>query len=120
MTRRDIILTIILFISWPITHCMAGTFTWNGSAGNDWNTPANWSTGFLGLTHSVPTSTDAVQIGVSSIFINSPTVSSTTTISCASVEFGTLGTITLTVNGSLTVNGNIVQDHPSLLQNITT
>ncbi len=122
MTYKAITLAIIVFIIWPVTNCLATTRTWIGST-SDWNTASNWSPA------AVPVSGDIVQIGVSTqllpnftygSFINPPTVSSTTAAVCSSIEFGPDGTITLTVNGTLTVSGNIVQDHPTFSENITT
>lgn len=76
------------------------TYTWKGTTSSDWNTASNWSPA------SVPTSTSIVQIGYTT-FTNSPTISSTETVSAASISFGTAKTATLTLNGNLTVSGNI-------------
>ncbi|MGN6637774.1 MAG: beta strand repeat-containing protein, partial [Mucilaginibacter sp.] len=76
------------------------TYTWKGTTSSDWNTASNWSPA------SVPTATSIVQIGYTT-FTNSPTISSTETVSAASISFGTAKTATLTLNGNLTVSGDI-------------
>jgi trimeric autotransporter adhesin len=115
MKWKQLTLALTLFFIWPITNCLATTHIWNGSTSSDWGTASNWSPA------SVPGSLDAVQIGLTLFsFTNSPTVASTTSAVCASIEFGVYGTITLTVNGTLAVSGNITQDHPTFAQNVTT
>lgn len=114
MTFKDIILIISLFILWPAAGCFATTHVWKGAT-SDWGTASNWSPA------SVPTSSDAVTIGLTAFsFTNPPTVASTTAGQCASIEFGPYSTITLTVNGTLSVSGDIVQDHSPGLGGVTT
>ena len=92
----------------------AATVDWKGATSTDWGTASNWSTGTL------PASGDAVRIGVVS-FTNQPTLKSGTTTTIASLTFGTLSNITLTVNSgyTLAVTGAIVQN-PNNGGNITT
>jgi len=83
----------------------AATVDWKGATSTDWGTGSNWSTG------STPASGDAVRIGVVS-FTNQPTLKSGATTTIASLTFGTLSNITLTVNSgyTLAVTGAIVQN----------
>src|ERR1700741_3181561 len=115
MIWKIITLALSLFFIRPITNCFATTYSWRGSTSTDWATASNWS------PSGIPTSTDVVQIGVSTrTLTNLPNVSSGTAAACASIEFGTNNTLSLTVNGTLTVSGDIMQDHPSGSENITT
>jgi hypothetical protein len=119
MRRRDslfysLLLLICLAIFAPgKSFAVVVTNNWKGTTA-DWNTATNWSSG------SIPGSTDIVQIGVAYGFGYSPNISALASNSCGSIVFGTLGNITLTVNGTLLVNGNILQEHPALPDNITT
>ncbi|MBS1529599.1 MAG: hypothetical protein JSU01_04790 [Bacteroidetes bacterium] len=78
----------------------ATSYLWTGATSTDWNTTTNW------MPAGVPTTADAVSIGTSS-FVNQPTISSTETAYALSITFGSTKTATLTLNGSLTVPGNI-------------
>jgi hypothetical protein len=86
----------------------AATIDWKGATSSDWGTGSNWSSG------SAPASGDVVQIGVVS-FTNQPTLNSGTTTTIASLTFGTLQTITLTVNSgyTLAITGSITQNPSS-------
>ena len=95
---------------------LAATIDWKGSTNLDWGTASNWSSG------SVPLSTDAVRIGVVT-FINQPTVGLGETATIASLTFGGLNNITLTIAGGCTiaVTGAIVQNPSSFSYgNLTT
>lgn len=93
-------LVIIIIAACIETVHAQTTYTWKGTTSTDWNTASNWSPA------SVPTATSIVQIGFST-FTNAPTISSTETVSAASISFGTVKSATLTLNGNLTVTGNI-------------
>ncbi|MBS1526263.1 MAG: hypothetical protein JST19_11470 [Bacteroidetes bacterium] len=93
------ILIVVTALSF-LNKAYATSYTWTGSSNTDWNTAANWS------PSGVPTISDAVSIGSTS-FTNQPTISSSETAYAASITFGTSKTATLTLNGSLTVPGNI-------------
>ena len=77
---------------------------WNGNTSSAWNVGSNWSSG------TVPTATIPVRIGVVT-FSNQPTVS--TSAVAASVTLGTTKAVTLTVStgNSLTISGDVVQNH---------
>jgi len=87
-----------------IPRAYANTISWTGNSGTDWNTAANWS------PQTVPGSGDDVQIAMIA-YANQPVVSAAT--QCASLTFGTLQPILLTINASatLTVNGAITLLH---------
>jgi len=95
---KAIIIAITISLCGNIGY--SATYTWKGTTSIDWNTASNWS------PNGIPTSTDVVSIG-STTFTNQPTISSTETASVASITFGTAKTATLTLNGALTVSGNI-------------
>lgn len=79
----------------------AGQVTWTNTAGGDWGTGFNWSTG------AVPGVTDTVTIALSSTF----TVSLDTTVTVAALTIGSSsGTQTLAVSGTsyiLTISGKL-------------
>ena len=77
------------------------SFSWNGSAGTDWNTAANWTPNFVpstGATISIPSS-----------LTNYPVTPSTVTIASLTVTSGgyTLGSSVVTLTGNLSNNGSI-------------
>lgn len=91
------------------TH--AATFDWVGSKLTngvyDWNNKLNWQIG--GVTAVVvPGAGDIVRIAVNT-YTNDPTI--TDTRSCAAIIFGVYGNLDLTVNGTLTVTGDITQNN---------
>ncbi|HEY9197343.1 MAG TPA: hypothetical protein VIM77_13800, partial [Mucilaginibacter sp.] len=108
----------ILFVTFLFTaglstnSIFAATYDWKGGSSAAWDTPTNWSP-----SRTSPLSSDVLQIGVVS-FTNPPiitTSTSSTTTSCASIIFGTVASsITLTVNGTLSVSGAILQNPPTL------
>ena len=85
------------------------TYDWVGTTATagvyNWNNKLNWQVAGVAAT-TIPGATDIVQIAVNS-FTNNPTI--TDAESCASIVFGTYDNFTLTVNGALTVSGNITQ-----------
>jgi len=103
-----------LILLTAIINTSAATIDWKGGTSTDWGTGSNWSTG------SLPGSGDAVRIGVVS-FTNQPTLKSGATTTIASLTFGTLSNVTLTVNSgyTLAVTGAIVQN-PNNGGNLTT
>lgn len=107
---------VILWLHLSGLSAFGYTYTWNG-AGTDWATPANWTRSFGAPANSIPAITDAVEIGIST-FTNQPSVT-TSTATCASITFGTAKAITFTVNGTLNVNGTILQKH-SVSASVTT
>ncbi|MEP7142216.1 MAG: hypothetical protein ABI707_05065 [Ferruginibacter sp.] len=73
--------------------------TWDGSAGTDWNTPANWS------TNAVPTSASSVTISNTP---NKPVLNSNVTIASLDMNTGSALNFngrTLAVNGSFSIAG---------------
>lgn len=56
--------------------------TWNGSASTDWNTPLNWTKGY------VPLSTDDVIIPNTASLSNEPTMPASTTINSLTIQAG--------------------------------
>ncbi|SEN49114.1 hypothetical protein SAMN05192574_103323 [Mucilaginibacter gossypiicola] len=108
-----IFIITFLFTTYLLTSSIyAATYDWKGGSSTAWDTPSNWSP-----SRTTPLSSDALQIGVVS-FTNPPTITTSTssaTTSCASVTFGTAtSSITLTVNGTLSVSGAILQNPPTL------
>jgi len=99
-----LVLVGLIFFA-AINNTSAATIDWKGATSTDWGTASNWSSGTL------PGSGDAVRIGVVS-FTNQPTLKSGATTTIASLTFGTVGTITLTVNSGFTlaVTGAITQN----------
>ena len=104
MTRRKsirplLILPAILLMT--ITSVFAQT-TWTGSESSDWNNEANWSAG-------VPdTDNPAIIPNVT----NDPVVQSGTAALAKSILVQTGSTLTITANGSLTVNGQATYEIP--------
>ncbi|HEX8020110.1 hypothetical protein, partial [Mucilaginibacter sp.] len=114
--RPKLIIFIItfLFTTGLLTNSTyaAATYDWKGGSSTAWDTPTNWSP-----SRTTPLSSDALQIGVVS-FTNAPTITTSTSsasTSCASITFGTAtSSITLTVNGTLSVSGAILQNPPAI------
>jgi hypothetical protein len=87
------------------------TIDWTGASSTSWTgTTANWSPA------QIPTSADAVRIGVVT-FTNQPTVSAAA--AAASLTLGTTKAATLTVNSTLTVSGAVVQNHSTTATSVT-
>lgn len=107
LLRLFLVCFIILLYTSP---ALAATRTWKGTTSSDWNTASNWSTGI------VPTSSDAVQIGIST-FTNQPVVGTTPAAVAASITFGTAKAVTLTVSSgdTLNVTGALTQNPSSSL-----
>ncbi|WP_259069325.1 putative Ig domain-containing protein [Mucilaginibacter sp. X4EP1] len=80
--------------------------SWTGKVSSDWNTAGNWS------ISAVPGSATNVQIGISP-FTNQPIVNNNQQIH--NLTFGGRNPVTLTVNSgsTLTVSGQMVQNHAS-------
>lgn len=110
----------LLLLTLQIALAGAATKNWvGGTAGavSNWNTAGNWS------PSGVPAPTDDVNIGLVLSFTNPPTLASTDILSCNSITFGALvplSSLLLTVNGKLTVAGNIIQSSSLLLSYTTT
>ena len=99
----------------------AYTYTWTGNSSTVWELSTNWSRTGSGGTSSYPGqsgTSDIVQIGVTSSFTRQPVQSGTITV--ASLTIGTKTACTLTVNGVLTVNGDVTQIHNGSAGGITT
>lgn len=98
----------------------AATYDWVGTTLTggvyDWNNKLNWQVGGAAAT-AVPGATDIVQIGVSA-YTNAPTI--TDARSCASLKLGVYDNFTLTVNGSLSVTGDITQTNDPNFYQYTT
>ncbi|SDP81076.1 hypothetical protein SAMN05428975_2906 [Mucilaginibacter sp. OK268] len=111
---RYLILLLILFGLQAGSDVKAATKSWAGGAAGDvsnWNNGANWSPA------GVPGVGDDVFIGSLLFFTNPPIVNAGDNVSCASITFGvilTLTTVPLTVNGTLNVTTSITQQ-PTLL-----
>ncbi|RYE23986.1 MAG: T9SS type A sorting domain-containing protein [Sphingobacteriales bacterium] len=88
----------------------AATKIWLGGTSTDWATASNWS------PVGVPALADDIHIAVGSVFTNQPIISSGS-YQCATLTFGVLGNITLTVNGTLAVTGLILQNPNTVLGN---
>lgn len=81
----------------------ATTVYWTGASSSSWSNSANWDVGTVGSgTHSLPTSTDDVDITSSS---NNPLLDATVTIASLSIEDG--ATLTCQSGDNLTVNGSV-------------
>lgn len=105
--KRVLFGLVVLLCNWSPLTALGYTYTWNGSAGTDWGTSGNWNHP-IG-TPATPLITDDVEIGTIG-FTAQPTVT-TSTATCASITFGTAKAITFTINGTLNVNGTILQKH---------
>lgn len=81
----------------------AGTVRWSGATSSAWETASNWTT-VSGTPSLPPASDDAVEIGTGAI-TNQPTITTSTTI--ASLTYGNSAASTLTINGNLTISGDI-------------
>ncbi|MGN6640183.1 MAG: hypothetical protein ACTHJ8_14840, partial [Mucilaginibacter sp.] len=102
------------------SRSFGATYDWVGASSTsgvcNWNNKLNWQVGGVAAT-SVPGATDIVRIGVNA-FTNNPTI--TDAESCASIVLGVYNNLTLTVNGSLTVSGDITQNNdPNYFQTTT-
>ncbi|RYE23985.1 MAG: T9SS type A sorting domain-containing protein [Sphingobacteriales bacterium] len=106
----SLILLCSIFILALCNNINAATFDWRGGTSTSWSTGSNWVVGST-TQSSPPGVNDDVRIGVNATaFINAPIISDTR--SCKSILFGTLsGFPILTITGTLTVTGNISQDH---------
>lgn len=108
-----LLLTLISSKIYAITYDWVGT-TQTGGVYN-WNNKLNWKVNGNAAT-SVPGANDDVTIAVNA-FSNDPTI--TDAQKCASITFGVYDNFTLTVNGSLTVSGNITQNNDPFLDQTT-
>jgi len=92
-------------------NTFASTFDWSGTklVGGvyNWNTIANWKVNGLAATR-LPNNTDIVRVAVTA-YTNDPTI--TDAQSCAVLILGVFGNLDLTVNGTLTVLGDITQNN---------
>ena len=108
------ILILVLFIG----KTFAATYDWVGTSLTggvyNWNDKNNWQINGA-AANSIPGVADNVNIAVNN-FSNNPTV--TDAQKCASIIFGVFDNFSLTVNGTLTVSGDITQNNdPNLEQN---
>lgn len=108
---------LLVFICLQVKEASAATCVWVGGISSNWTTPGNW---FGGAAPSV-SGVDDVTIGLTQNVTTSPVISSGTTVSCRSIKFGallpiilTVPTMSLTVDGTLNVSGDITQT-PTLL-----
>jgi hypothetical protein len=105
LLRFGILLLVLLGLQ--ATNVKAVTKSWVGGAAgapSNWNTGANWSPA------GVPAATDDVIIGSLLLVVNSTVVAAGDNVSCASITFGAVATLTsipLKVDGTLTVTGAI-------------
>ncbi|MBM4054748.1 MAG: hypothetical protein FJ264_08775 [Planctomycetes bacterium] len=98
---RLFLFTILLV--WGTEALAAGTVRWSGATSSAWETASNWTT-VSGTPNLPPGSDDAVQIGTGAI-TNQPAITNPTTI--ASLTYGNSAASTLTINGNLTISGDI-------------
>ena len=108
-TLHKFILIVLLLVVIGGKAYSVTTYDWVGTTATtgvyNWNNKLNWQVAGVAAA-TIPGPTDIVQIAVNS-FTNYPTV--TDAESCGSIVFGTFDNFTLTVNGALTVSGNINQ-----------
>ena len=100
-----------MFLVVTAQQAFGATYDWVGTTATlgvyNWNNKLNWQVNGVAAT-TIPGAADIVRIAVNS-FTNNPTVTDAET--CASIIFGTYNNFTLTVNGTLTVTGNITQNN---------
>lgn len=97
---------IMAFLLITQTTVLIGQCVWvGGSLGNltNWNRASNWTGAGCGFGSSVPAIDDAVTIPPT---IFDPVI--TTTANCASLDIDPLADVTVTTNGYLTVDGQII------------
>ena len=91
---------------------VTNTLTWNGSTSNDWNTATNWTPG------SVPAAPNNVVISASGV-TNEPVLSTATaTVNNLTVAAGrtlTLNSQNMTVNGTLSLSGGLIDTSANTL-----
>jgi hypothetical protein len=80
-----------------------GTVRWTGATSTAWETSTNWTV-FSGSPTTPPSSGDTVEIGTVAI-TNQPTI--TTATSIAALTYGNAAASTLTINGNLSISGDI-------------
>jgi len=94
-----------------IVIACSGYVDWIGVTSNDWNVPANWSTG------AVPTATDIAGIGVNQTFLNFPNLgpSGAATNSVAAVVIGSSSTqVTAGTSATAQAGGFVVNTGSTL------
>jgi hypothetical protein len=98
----------------------AATYDWVGTSLTggvyNWNDKLNWQVGGVAAT-TIPGASDMVRIAVNA-YTNNPTI--TDSQSCASLILGVYDNFTLTVNGTLTVSGDIIQNNDPNFYQYTT
>ena len=95
---------LIVFIHTYFLSQLLMAQTWDGSAGTDWNTPANWS------TNAVPIATGAVTIPNTA---NKPVLANNVTIASIDMTAGSainFNGFSLTVNTSFDTRGAILNN----------
>ncbi|MES2062276.1 MAG: T9SS type A sorting domain-containing protein [Bacteroidota bacterium] len=107
----NIITCLLILISYPAYT--QSSYNWRGGTSSDWSNPANWRIGSASTAPATPpTSIDNVFIGINGLaFTNQPQINTGYTPTVASVTLGAVKVVNLTVNGTLTVNGDITQRH---------
>lgn len=90
-----------------MNNAKATVYTWLNAAGGGWDTPANWGTGLLNLTHGVPVAGDTAILPdlliAYTVTLNSAT-SCTNIIASSLLSYG----VTLNTNGkTLNVSGDV-------------
>jgi hypothetical protein len=113
LLRYSILLLVLLCLQ--VKEASATIRAWTGAASSDWTNGANWLP--LG---TAPLTGDDVTIGLTSTVLTPPVYPSGNTITLSSITFGALlpallSTISLTVNGNITVTGDIIQNSSVLL-----
>lgn len=111
LTKNKVILILFLFFS---SSASAAQLDWVGGASpnpNSWADKNNWRVGPLDLfaPAAPPTNLDDVTILLA---VNQPIVATGTTALCKSLTMAASNGIALTVNGTLTVSGMILQNPP--------
>jgi hypothetical protein len=115
LLRYSILFLVLICLQVKVAS--AATCIWVGGISSNWTTPGNW----LGGAAPSVSGVDDVTIGLTQNVTTSPVISSGTTVSCKSIKFGallplilTVPTMSLTVDGTLNVSGDITQT-PTLL-----
>ncbi|WP_374951731.1 T9SS type A sorting domain-containing protein [Mucilaginibacter sp.] len=108
----------ILFSCLLVASCLVSSlcvaqsnYDWRGNISTDWSVAANWR--INGITATTPPgSLDNVFIGNAAVaFTNQPSIPASYTASVASVTFGTVKIVALTVDGRLNITNDLTQKH---------
>lgn len=113
---RSCVALVLILISCK-TYSQA-TYNWRGTTSTDWSNAANWRIG-TATTTTLPGALDNVFIGANATFTNQPQINVGYEPTVASVTFGAVKAVALTVSGKLTINGDLTQMHNGAGGNIS-